>query len=112
MGLATLCRAPHAAFEWIGAWPGALATVAQHLTVRLEGLHVSENRSLAEHMARIGWLRTHDRCRVTDAVDDSWQCLRHRRNIILCLNQRIDAETAAMLEALPELRRRAAGQRP
>ena len=61
-----------------------------------------------EFIARNAWQRTHDRCRVTDAVDDSWQCIRHVRNIIVCLNQRIHEETAAMLEELPKLRQRAA----
>jgi hypothetical protein len=31
-------------------------------------------------------------CRVTDQVSDSWICLKHDRHILICLNERVEAE--------------------
>ena len=36
--------------------------------------------------------------RVTDTVSGSWECMRHSRHILICLNERAEAERLYLLK--------------
>lgn len=61
---------------------------------------------LLTHYERVGYrngladvyaARRGAQCRVASVPADSWRCRRHDRHILICLNERAEAERTALL---------------